>query len=235
MAVSIRLEHLRKSYGNKIAVADLNAEFYEGQIVALLGENGAGKSTLLNMMAGFLAPSAGRVLISDNDMAKVPEICKKNIGFLPEGSPLYDDMDVKDFLHYMASLKGVAGQEESEAIVKANLEDVKKCKIDALSKGYRRRVGFAASLLGNPPILLLDEPTDGLDPNQKAHLLGLIKDMSSSKTIIISTHLLDEAEQIANRIMIMHQGVIKIDGCKESVCKQTQTVSLENAFVKLTR
>lgn len=235
MAVSIKLEHLCKKYDDKTAVADLNIEFYEGQIVALLGENGAGKSTLLNMMAGFLAPSAGKVLIGDKDMALQPEVCKKNIGFLPEGSPLYDDMKVEDFLRYMANLKGVACKEVEEVMVKANLEDVAQCKIDSLSKGYRRRVGFAASLLGNPPILLLDEPTDGLDPNQKAHLLGLIKDMSSSKTIIISTHLLDEADQIANRIMIMHHGIIKIDGCKEAVCKQTRTVSLENAFVKLTR
>ncbi len=235
MAISVRLEHLRKNYGNIMAVADLNAEFYEGQIVALLGENGAGKSTLLNMMAGFLAPSSGKILIEGEDMSLTPESCKKNIGFLPEGSPLYDDMTVREFLNYMADLKGAETSQIDEALAKANLEEVSACKIDALSKGYRRRVGFACAVLGDPPILLLDEPTDGLDPNQKAHLLGIIKDMSKKKTIIISTHLLDEAEQIAHRIMIMHRGMIKIDGCKDAVCKQTRTVSLENAFIKLTR
>lgn len=235
MAVTIRLEHLRKTYDMQTALADLSTEFYEGQIVALLGENGAGKSTLLNMMSGFLAPSAGNILIMGENMALKPEKCKKNIGFLPEGSPLYDDMTVKDFLVYMANLKGEENSQVAEVIAKANLEDVENYKIDTLSKGYRRRVGFAASILGNPPILLLDEPTDGLDPNQKAHLLGIIKDMGKNKTIIISTHLLDEAEQIASRIMIMHKGEIKVDGCLDAVCKQTRTVSLENAFIKLTR
>ncbi|MBQ9235615.1 MAG: ABC transporter ATP-binding protein [Alphaproteobacteria bacterium] len=235
MAATIKLEKLSKKYGDKTAVAELSTEFYAGQIVALLGENGAGKSTLLNMMAGFLAPTSGRVLIEGDDIAQHPEKCKKKIGFLPEGSPLYDDMRVNDFLAYMSELKGVGPAAVATAIAQANLDEVQTSKIDTLSKGYRRRVGFAVSLLCNPPILLLDEPSDGLDPNQKAHLLGLITDMSKQKTIIISTHLLDEAEQIANRIMIMHQGEIKIDGDKDALCKQTRTISLENAFVKLTR
>lgn len=235
MTATIRIEHLRKVYGEKIALSDLTTDFYAGHIVALLGENGAGKSTLLNMLSGFLVPTDGKIFILDEDMALHPEKAKKNIGFLPEGSPLYEDMKVESFLSYMAELKSAAKSEVRKVIAMANLGDVIGCKIETLSKGYRRRVGFAVSLLGDAPILLLDEPTDGLDPNQKAHLWGIIKEMSKGKTIIVSTHLLDEAQMAANRIMIMHQGAIKMDGDLESILKRTQTVSLENAFVKLTR
>ena len=154
---------------------------------------------------------------------------------MPEGAPLYADMSVENFLKYMAELKSLPKSEAKRVMALANIENVAKQKIETLSKGYKRRVGFAVSILGNPPILLLDEPTDGLDPNQKEHILGLIKDMSNDKTIIISTHLLDEAEGIANRIMIMDKGKIKVDGDLEAVMKQTRTNSLENAFTKLTR
>lgn len=235
MGVSIKVNQLRKVYGEKIAVADLSTDFYAGQVVTLLGENGAGKSTLLNMMAGFLTPTAGSVLIKDCNIALNPEKAKSQIGFLPEGSPLYEDMKVKDFLSYMADLKGEAVSEANRVVKLANLDDVSQCRIETLSKGYRRRVGFAVSQLGNPPIMFLDEPTDGLDPNQKAHLLGMINDMGKEKTIIISTHLLEEVQTVADRIMIMHKGVIVMDGDLESILRRTQMVSLENAFVKLTR
>lgn len=235
VAVTIKIEHLRKVYGDKVAVANLTTDFYAGQVVALLGENGAGKSTLLNMISGFLTPTDGKIFVNGDDLALKSEKIKRQIGFLPEGSPLYEDMKVCDFLNYMADLKGTARSDVSRVIQLANLVDVENCQIETLSKGYRRRVGFAVSQLSNPPIMLLDEPTDGLDPNQKAHLLGMIQDMGKEKTIIISTHLLDEVQTIASRIMIMHKGIIKIDGDLESIMKQTGTVSLENAFIKLTR
>ena len=145
------------------------------------------------------------------------------------------DMSVKGFLLYIAELKGFDKKEAERAMSLANITDVANQKIETLSKGYKRRVGFAVSVLGDPPILLLDEPTDGLDPNQKDHMLGIISDMSKDKTIIISTHLLDEAESLANRIIIMNCGQIKADGNVDAILKQTRTTSLENAFIKLTR
>lgn len=235
MPASIEIENLSKSFGEIRAVESINLQIYPSQVVALLGPNGAGKSTLMNMIAGFLVPSEGQIKIlgEDNNVDVIG--AKKKIGFLPEGAPLYGDMTVERFLQYIAEIKGVSPKEVDKVVMLACLKEVRGQKIETLSKGYKRRVGFAVSVLGNPPILLLDEPTDGLDPNQKEQILGLIAEMSKDKTIIISTHLLDEAELIANRILIMDKGKIKADGDLESIKKQTRTNSLENAFIKLTR
>lgn len=235
MPCSIDVKNLSKSFGNICAVDDVSFSAYPSQIIALLGPNGAGKSTLMNMIAGFLSQNNGKIEIFGKNNEQYPIETKREIGFLPEGAPLYADMSVESFLKYLAELKSLAKDEVKRVMNLANIEHVAKQKIETLSKGYKRRVGFAVSILGNPPILLLDEPTDGLDPNQKEHMLGLIKDMSCEKTIIISTHLLDEAQTIANRIMIMNKGKIKVDGDLESITKQTRTNSLENAFIKLTR
>lgn len=235
MPASIEISSLSKSFGCFTAVNDLNLTIYPCQIIALLGPNGAGKSTLMNMLAGYLAPSAGKIEILGQDISAAPATAKKNIGFLPEGSPLYDDMSVNSFLSYLAELKSLPTSSVTTVLELANIKNVAAQRIETLSKGYKRRVGFAVSLLGNPPILLLDEPTDGLDPNQKEHMLGLISEMSKDKTILISTHLLDEAKTVANRILIMNKGRIKADGDLEAVLKQTRTTSLENAFIKLTR
>lgn len=235
MPCSIDVKNLSKSFGNICAVDDVSFSAYPSQIIALLGPNGAGKSTLMNMIAGFLSQNNGKIEIFGKNNEQYPIETKREIGFLPEGAPLYADMSVESFLRYLAELKSLAKDEVKRVMILANIEHVAKQKIETLSKGYKRRVGFAVSILGNPPILLLDEPTDGLDPNQKEHMLGLIKDMSCEKTIIISTHLLDEAQTIANRIMIMNKGKIKVDGDLESITKQTRTNSLENAFIKLTR
>ncbi len=235
MPCSIDVKNLIKSFGKICAVDNVSFTAYPSQIIALLGPNGAGKSTLMNMIAGFLAQTSGSIEIFGKDNSVYSVDTKKEVGFLPEGAPLYADMSVENFLKYLAELKSLPKSEVKKVMILANIEDVAKQKIETLSKGYKRRVGFAVSVLGNPPILLLDEPTDGLDPNQKEHMLGLIKDMSKDKTIIISTHLLDEAEDIASRIMIMNKGKIMVDGDVEAVLKQTRTTSLENAFIKLTR
>ena len=235
MPCSIEVKNLTKSFDCVTALDDVSFVVYPSQVVALLGPNGAGKSTLMNIIAGFLSQTKGCVEIFGKNNSLYPIETKKEIGFLPEGAPLYTDMSVEKFLNYLAALKSLPKSDAKKVMKLANIEDVAKQKIETLSKGYKRRVGFAASILGNPPILLLDEPTDGLDPNQKEHMLGLIKDMSKEKTIIISTHLLDEASGIANRIMIMNKGKIKVDGDLDAVMKQTRTTSLENAFIKLTR
>lgn len=232
---SIDIQHLSKSFGCLKAVDDVSLALYPSQIITLLGPNGAGKSTLINMLAGFLAPTSGTISIQGRDQNTYPLEAKQKIGFLPEGSPLYDDMPVRQFITYMAKLQGCDLNEVNRVIALANVDNVAEQKIEELSKGYKRRVGFAVSLLGNPPILILDEPTDGLDPNQKAHMLQLITKMSQDKTILISTHLLDEAQTIAQRILIMNHGKIKSDGTLENVLQQTKTSSLEEAFVKLTR
>lgn len=235
MPASIEINNLTKTFGCLTAVDNINLTAYPSQIIALLGPNGAGKSTLMNLIAGFLSPTTGKINILGIDNIENPILVKQNIGFLPEGSPLYYDMSIKKFLCYMAELKSQNTQEVNKVISLSNIEDVAYQKIETLSKGYKRRVGFAVSILGNPPILLLDEPTDGLDPNQKEHMLNLIREMSENKTIIISTHLLDDAQSIANRILIMDKGKIKADGDLEAILKQTRTTSLENAFIKLTR
>lgn len=235
MPVSVELTHLTKTFGKTTAVNDFNLTAYPSQIIALLGPNGAGKSTLMNMITGYLAPSSGNICILGKDLSSDSLAVKQSIGFLPEGSPLYADMTVKSFITYLSRLKSLPADEAFRVISLANLETVTNQKIETLSKGYRRRVGFAAALLGNPPVLLLDEPTDGLDPNQKEHLLGLISDMGKDKTILISTHLLDEAKSVANRILIMDKGTLKADGDLNAILKQTRTTSLENAFIKLTR
>lgn len=234
MIEAIKLINVNKTYGNITAVKNFNFIAKKGEIIALLGPNGAGKSTLMNMITGFLAPSSGEILVDGINISEASEKSKEKIGFLPEGSPLYPDMSVKMFLKYMASLRNVGKNEINKAVEQAKIENVLNQKIETLSKGYLRRVGFAQSVLSNPDILLLDEPTDGLDPNQKAHMRELISKMGKNKTIIISTHLLDEAETICNRIVLINKGAIMADGSCQDILKQTKTKSLEKAFEKLT-
>lgn len=234
MKESITVKNLSKFYDNIKAVDNFNFTAKKGEIIALLGPNGAGKSTLMNMITGFLAPSKGEIFVKGINISEQPMKAKEIIGFLPEGSPLYPDMSVKMFLKYMADLRGVGKQEIKKAIELAKIENVLYQKIETLSKGYLRRVGFAQSILSNPDILLLDEPTDGLDPNQKNHMRKLISKMGKEKTIIISTHLLDEAETICNRIVLINKGKIMADGTCSDILKQTKTKSLEKAFAKLT-
>lgn len=239
MTASLEVYHLSKNFGSVQAVRDIAFSACSGEVIALLGPNGAGKSTLMNMITGYLAPAVGTIKVLGANIIDDPMHAKTNIGFLPEGSPLYPDMSVAGFLKYMAELRGIGIKDKNkrleEIIAAAKIENVLNQKIETLSKGYQRRVGFAQSILSDPPILLLDEPTDGLDPNQKDHIRKLITKMGKNKTIIISTHLLEEAETIASRIILMHKGEIKADGTLDQIIAQQKTADLADAFRKLTR
>lgn len=238
MSDTIKIRNLCKCFGDITAVNNISFETHRGEIIALLGPNGAGKSTLMNMVSGYLAPSSGEIFIMGKNIKTDVIFAKSSIGFLSEGSPLYPDMSVYSFLNYMAELRGLYGKNKKQALEQAlqnaKIENIIRQKIENLSKGYRRRVGFAQSILNNPPILLLDEPTDGLDPNQKHHMRNLISRLGKNKTIIISTHLLEEAETIANRIILINQGQIMADGTLKDILKQTHSRTLDSTFKKLT-
>lgn len=234
-SITIKVCDLCKNFGETAASKNLNFKVQTGDIIALLGPNGAGKSTLMNMLAGYLAPSSGNIEILGKDIAQYPLFAKENIGFLPEGAPLYADMTVMRFLKYMADVRGLNKEAVMKAAKVANIVEVLQQKIDTLSKGYQRRVGFAQSILSEPPILLLDEPTDGLDPNQKDYIRGLIKNMAADKTIIISTHLLEEAESVCNRIILIDKGEIKADTTLSELLKATKSKTIAEAFRLLTK
>ena len=231
---TLKVENLCKNYGEIQASKDLTFSAHRGDIIALLGPNGAGKSTLMNMIAGYLSPTSGYIEVLGKNIAQFPLFAKENIGFLPEGSPLYADLSVKRFLLYMAQIRGLNIQAVNKAAQIANIENVMQQKIDTLSKGYQRRVGFAQSILSNPPILLLDEPTDGLDPNQKDYMRSLIKNMAADKTILISTHLLEEAQTVCNRIILLDNGTIRADATLDEILKNTGCKNIAEAFRTLT-
>ena len=234
MAANIEVCDLSKNYDAIRAVDNISFKAAEGEVIALLGPNGAGKSTLMNMIAGYLAPSRGNIFIRCRNIRDFPLAVKNDIGFLPEGSPLYPDLTVREFLEYMAGLRLLDKTAVDEAIKTAKIENVATQKIETLSKGYQRRVGFAQSILSDPPILLLDEPTDGLDPNQKHHIRDLIARMGRQKTIMISTHLLEEAETICNRVILISAGRIVADGTPAQIIAESGKKNLEEAFRQLT-
>lgn len=234
MTANIEVCDLSKNYDAVRAVDNISFKAAEGEVIALLGPNGAGKSTLMNMIAGYLAPSRGNIFIRGRNIRDFPLAVKNDIGFLPEGSPLYPDLTVREFLEYMAGLRLLGKTAVDEAIKTAKIENAATQKIETLSKGYQRRVGFAQSILSDPPILLLDEPTDGLDPNQKHHIRDLIARMGRQKTIMISTHLLEEAETICNRVILISAGRIVADGTPAQIIAESGKKNLEEAFRRLT-
>lgn len=239
MINALKIENLCKNFGELSAVKGISFKAQIGEIIAILGPNGAGKSTLMNMISGFLSPSSGTIEVLEKDISQHPIFAKSNIGFLPEGSPLYPDLSVFEFLSYMAELRGFRKENKLQEIQRisqiAKIEDILTQKIETLSKGYLRRVGFAQSIISDPKILMLDEPTDGLDPNQKEHMRSLIQTLGKNKTILISTHLLEEAESIATRIILINKGQIIADGTLQDILFKADSTNLENAFKKLTR
>lgn len=208
----IKVENLRKEFGSITAVDNISFEVDDGEIVGVLGPNGAGKTTTMRMLTGFIPPSSGRASVAGYDIFSQPIQARASIGYLPESVPLYTDMRVDEYLRFRAGLQGIPGSRKKQAITaaleKCWLTDVRSRIIGTLSKGYRQRVGLADSLLHDPPILILDEPTVGLDPNQIRETRNLIKELGKSHTVLISTHILPEVEMVCNRVIIVSKGRI---------------------------
>lgn len=212
----IKVENLAKTFGPKRAVDGVSFAVEKGEVLGFLGPNGAGKSTTMRMITGFIPPTEGRVAVGGFDIVNQPLEAKKLIGYLPENAPAYTDMTVYSFLNFIAELRGLRGEERKKAINRAVelcfLESVLHQSVDTLSKGYRHRTCFAQSIIHDPPVLILDEPTDGLDPNQKHEVRGLIKRMGETKAIIFSTHILEEVEAACTRAIIIDRGRIVANG-----------------------
>lgn len=212
----IEVRNLTKRYGNHEAVRDLSFEVAAGEICGFLGPNGAGKSTTLRMLTGFLEPTAGSIAIGGVDALREPIEARSRIGYMPEACPLYPEMRVAEYLLYRAELKRVPVEQVDErvekALVDARVDDVAHRIIGQLSKGYRQRVGLADALLGDPPLLILDEPTAGLDPNQIRQVRELIKRLAEDKTVLLSTHILPEVEAICDRVLILNRGRLVSEG-----------------------
>ena len=212
----IHADGLTKYYHDFCAVNQINFNIRKGEILGLLGPNGAGKTTTLRMLTGYLQPTAGKIKINDLDIGDHPLEIKKMMGYLPESAPLYHEMLVYDYLQFVSAIRGIeAGKKEAHIRVLSNLcglKEVMHRPIGVLSKGYRQRVGLAHAMIGNPEILILDEPTSGLDPNQIVEIREIIRKIGREKTVVLSTHILSEAEATCDRIMIIHQGSIVADG-----------------------
>ena len=208
----IEIKNLTKFYGNNAAVKNISFTVKDNEILGFLGPNGAGKSTTMNILTGFLPSTSGKVLIGDIDIAEKPSAAKKKIGYLPEIPPVYPDMRVKEYLKFCAGIKGVKRSERKaqveDAMEKLHIKDMENRLIRNLSKGYKQRVGFAQALIGNPPVLILDEPTVGLDPNQIIEIRTLIKMLGKHHTVILSSHILSEIEAVCDRIVIIDHGKI---------------------------
>ena len=221
MAELIRLDGLTKRFGELLAVDAVSLSVEAGQVLGFLGPNGAGKTTTMRMIAGFMEPTAGSASVCGHDVIEDPVGVRRNIGFLPEGAPTYGDMTARSYLEFIAEIRGFDGGEKRRRVRRivemVALEGVLHQRIETLSKGYNRRVGLAQSLLHDPPVLILDEPTDGLDPNQKRHVRDLIREMSAEKAIVISTHILEEVDAVCDRAVVIAKGSLKADGTPEEL------------------
>jgi ABC-2 type transport system ATP-binding protein len=212
----IEIKQLVKKFGSFTAVDHVSFSVQRGEVVGFLGPNGAGKSTTMKMVTGFLTPTSGTATVAGHDVVKEPLAVKEAVGYLPEGAPAYPDMTPESFLHFVADIRGLRGAERkrrvAEVVSKVHLEGVMRQSIETLSKGYKRRVGLAQAILHDPDVLIMDEPTDGLDPNQKHEVRTLIKEMAPRKAIVLSTHILEEVEAVCTRAVIISRGKLIFDG-----------------------
>ena len=234
----LKVENLQKRFGTLEAVKGISFTVSKGEVLGFLGPNGAGKSTTMRMVTGFLPPTAGTASICGHDIVKEPVEAKKCLGYLPEAAPSYRAMTVEDYLRFIAEIRGYRGAEARErveaAIEKARLTSVARQTIETLSKGYRQRACFAQAILHDPPVLIMDEPTDGLDPNQKFTVREMIRDMAAEKAIVISTHILEEVDAVCTRAIVIADGEIRADGTPAELKAMDPSGRLDVVFRNLT-
>lgn len=231
-SMSIKVSHLSKSYGTQLVLDDINFSIGSGEVVAFLGNNGAGKSTTMKIITGYLTPDKGEVEVCGIDVCKDPIASNRKIGYLPEHNPIYPDMFVKEYLLFIAGIYHLgknAKERVDEMIEKTGLTKEYKKKIGMLSKGYRQRVGLAQALIPNPEVLILDEPTTGLDPNQIVDVRNLIKEVGKEKTVLLSTHIMQEVSAICDRVIILNKGKIAVDDQESIVTASAE--SGEHLFI----
>lgn len=234
----INVKNLRKTFGTNVAVDGISFDVKQGEVLGFLGPNGAGKSTTMRMITGYLVPDEGNVTIGEFDIVESPASAKSLIGYLPENAPSYPDMTVQGFLCFTAEIRALTGAERDKAVDAAidtcSLQAVRHQGIDTLSKGFRHRTCLAQSLLHDPEVLVLDEPTDGLDPNQKREARQLIKRLGETKAVIFSTHILEEVDAACSRAIIINNGKIVANGTPDELKKKTKSGRLDDLFRELT-
>jgi ABC-2 type transport system ATP-binding protein len=235
---AIEVRGLDKRFGPIHAVRNISFSVNHGEVLGFLGPNGAGKSTTMKMITGFLEPTDGTVLVNGHDVLTDPISVKASIGYLPEGAPAYAEMTVIRFLEFVAEIRGLNGVEKQQRLDKVinqiHLDTVLDQTVDTLSKGFKRRVGVAQALLHDPDVLIMDEPTDGLDPNQKHEVRSLIKEMAENKAIVISTHILEEVDAVCSRAIIIAAGQILFDGTPAELRAQSGLNDYDDAFRTIT-
>ena len=231
--MSLQIIDLTKNFGEQTALNNINLNIKKNETVGLLGPNGAGKSTLMKSITGVLKIETGQILFQGRDISQFPIESKKNIGFLPENNPLYQDMFVKEYLNFVANIHKISSKIVNEVIDLVGITPEKSKKISQLSKGYKQRVGLAQAIIHQPDLLILDEPTNGLDPNQIIEIRNLIKEISLEKTIILSTHIMQEVEALCSRVILIHKGNILQDCSIEDFKGKFQ--NLEEAFQYYTK
>ena len=230
--MSLQIINLTKKFGEQTALNNINIEINNNEIIGLLGPNGAGKSTLMKSIVGSLKIEDGQILFNGQDIREDDVVTKKNIGFLPENNPLYNEMYVKEYLHFVADIHQISKQRIDEVIELIGITPEKSKRISQLSKGYQQRVGLAQAILHSPDLLILDEPTNGLDPNQIIEIRNVIKEIGKEKTVIFSTHIMQEVEALCSRVILIHQGnIIQDSSIADFKGKYT---SLEEAFANYT-
>jgi ABC-2 type transport system ATP-binding protein len=227
----IRVSHVRKRYGAQLAVDDLSFEIARGEVVGFLGPNGAGKTTTLRILAGVLGPTSGTVSVAGHDLVQSSLEARERIGYMPEAVPLYPEMRVLEYLRFRAELKRVPRADRRKrvdaAVEKAGLVEMAHRSIGHLSKGYRQRVGIADAIVADPPVIVLDEPTAGLDPNQIRHARDLVRDLGREHAVVVSTHILSEVEACATRVLLLHRGKLVAEGTTEEIRALRRAVALE--------